>query len=59
MIPFSCIGPVEEGPAGSWSADKQPIDYVANAETGKIVKCKIEYMDGSLYILIKGLVFGN
>lgn len=59
LIPFSCIGPVEEGCTDSWDADGDPVDYVANAETGKIVKCKIEYMDGTSYVLIKELVFGN
>lgn len=58
MIPFKCIGPIEEGCTGSWRA-RDPVDYVANAETGKIVKCKIEYMDGTSYVLIKELVFGN
>lgn len=58
MIPFKCIGPIEEGCTGSWRA-RDPVDYVANVETGKIVKCKIEYMDGTSYVLIKELVFGN
>lgn len=58
MIPFKCMGPIEEGCTGSWRA-RDPVDYVANADTGKIVKCKIEYMDGTSYVLIKELVFGN
>ena len=58
MISFKCMGPIEEGCTGSWRA-RDPVDYVPNADTGKIVKCKIEYMDGSSYILIKELVFGN
>lgn len=59
LIPFKCIGPVEEGNLGVWDDLSDVFAYVPNASTCQIKKVVIQYMDNTTYTLIKELKFAN
>lgn len=59
ILSYRCIGPVKEGETKYWTMEDNYDEpyYIKNADTGKITKILIDYMDGSKYTLIKELKF--
>lgn len=58
VMTMICIGPIKIGEKGVWS-NNNPDFYNSAIDTGKMIKCVIQYMDDSTITLIKNLCFGD
>lgn len=59
MIPYTGVGPVEEGQTGSWSWDYDLDHIIFYPDKMEIKKIVIEYMDGSKHTLTNDIKYGE